>query len=335
MDNKYRLLGAIDALTEVDFDPWLIANNTGIGITSDRSLEFVVLDGNEPVGLAFTANDGNTFEFDVAVVSTHQGEGIGSALVDACIDMYDSENFDNDLTLETYVVNPAMRHILSKKGFEVSRIGGDSVYMVKPQELPDTTRLYHVTSADFDEFDLSYTKGQLGLHVGTLDQIQGIAEEFLDDEEDVFIFELDLDTSNPSQIVRLTDEGAWDSLAAVNCASKMLGVEMKLSGGENAIKKALSGKGVSIVRYLNSFEGDGARDSFILLDTSHIKAKAKHKIESEDELEAFVESRLDKEPILEANKNRFDVALKDALTKSVQKEDNQSSNKISRPSLSL
>lgn len=314
MNSNYRLVSAIEALTEVDFDPWLLANNIGIGISNVKSLEFVVMNEGEPVGLAFTSNDTTKIEFDIAVVKEHEGLGVGTALVDACIDAYEAENLEGGLTLEAYVVNPAMRHMLAKRGFEISSFSGDSVYMIKPERLSDSTRLYHVTSSDFDEFDLAFTKGQLGLHVGTIDQIGDIACGLLDDGEDVYVFELDLNTSDDSKIIRLTDQGAWDSLSAVSSASKMLGVDMKLSGGEKAIKSALKSKGVSLVRYQNAFEGNGTNDSFVVLDTGMIEAKQRCRINSEAELEEFVESRAEHEPEIAIESTSFEDALKKAIS---------------------
>ncbi|MDK9789840.1 GNAT family N-acetyltransferase [Vibrio sp. D431a] len=321
MDNNYTLVDAIEGLTVADFDPWMLANNAGIGITSDRTLQFVVLDDkDQAVGVGFSAVDGDKFEFDVAVMEGVQGGGIGTAIVDALIELYEQENIDGNLTLETYVVNPAMEHILKKKGFEVSRLAGDTVYMKKSDSLGNKTRLYHATSSDYDEFDLRFTTGQLGIHLGTLEQVREISEELLEDEGEVFLFEVDIDTSDISKIARLTDQGAWSSASALHCASRMLGAEVNVSGGEREMKSLLSSKGVKIVRYENAFEGNGTEDSFIVLDLSYIKGAAKHAFDNSFELDNFLEERAEHQPVLPPAPTRFENKLKRAIS-------SQSSNK--------
>ncbi|CAH7381645.1 hypothetical protein VCHA53O466_40432 [Vibrio chagasii] len=312
---RYRSLDAIEALTECDFDAWSMANDAGIGITSDRSLEFVVLCNGEAVGLAFVSNDGETYEFDIVVVPEHEGQGIGSHLVDVCVSDYRAAAVDENLKLETYVVNPAMEHMLSKRGFGITSIGREgSCYMKLEESLKASTRLYHVTSDDYDEFDLSCCQSQLGLHLGTLSQVEALGAELLEDGEDVFMYELDLDTSNASSVMRSIPVNSWDTASAIVAFNRSAGTDISFDipkgDIEGTIMDELAVLGVDTLRYKNTHDGEEVEDSFIALNVGKVIAKERHYITSECDLDEFIDSRRDCEPALSLS---FEAKLKGAI----------------------
>lgn len=114
-----------------------IAAARGIGVTRDRDLATVARGGNgEIVGGTFTAYDHQTgtYTFDVVVDKASENRGVGSALLDSVIELPDDiREMNPDATVRADVVSPAMRRMLERRGFRVTRrLHGDRVIM-EPQ----------------------------------------------------------------------------------------------------------------------------------------------------------------------------------------------------------
>lgn len=125
--NNITIIYALDEYSEVD--PTLnekatkIAKERKLGITRDRELKYVAMEEGEVVGAAWTAFDGENYEFDVAVAQGHDRKGIGRALVKAVIDERDfvCEGVEN-ATMLVPVTSPGMCRLLEKEGFIVTDV---------------------------------------------------------------------------------------------------------------------------------------------------------------------------------------------------------------------
>lgn len=109
-----------------------LARDRNIGLTRDRNLSLIARDENgEIIGGAYTSLENDEYTFDVIVSREAEGKGVGSKLLDKVINPELSMGFDiydiyPDLKVKVDVVNPSMKKMLEKRGFEVKdRIGQD------------------------------------------------------------------------------------------------------------------------------------------------------------------------------------------------------------------
>lgn len=92
-----------------------VAQEAGIGITRDRNIAYLAISEEQVVGVAWTAYDTDTYEFDVAVLPAWQGRGVGRQLLDLVVTPDDGD--DRDLDLTQRVVSPIMHQALAARGF--------------------------------------------------------------------------------------------------------------------------------------------------------------------------------------------------------------------------
>lgn len=102
-----------------------IARGRSLGITSDRVLQYVAMDQDQVVGGVWVAFDGDNYEFDVAVASGHERQGIGRKLTQAALaeravvtEGYD----DHPTTMLVPVTSWAMCRLLEKEGFIITDV---------------------------------------------------------------------------------------------------------------------------------------------------------------------------------------------------------------------
>lgn len=98
-----------------------IAKQRDLGITRDRELYMVAMDDDQVVGAAWTAFDGENYEFDVAVAPGHDRKGIGRALTRAAISerRFFTEGHE-DTTMLIPVTSLAMCRLLQQEGFVIT-----------------------------------------------------------------------------------------------------------------------------------------------------------------------------------------------------------------------
>ena len=117
-----------------------IARDRNLGITSDRELAFVAKDENgEIVGGAFISVDQDSYTFDVVVSKDVEGKGVGSKLLDAVIDPnktigYEFSEMYPNAKIKVDVVNPSMKKMLEKRGFQVEKQIGEGRWIMSPME---------------------------------------------------------------------------------------------------------------------------------------------------------------------------------------------------------
>jgi hypothetical protein len=135
-----------------------IARESGIGITSDRELSYLILDeNNKPVGAAWTAFDGENYEFDVAVTAKAKGLGFGTLLLDRVDEMPEEHAYDdNEPTMIQRVVNPVMHQALLRRGYMVTeRLGQDDHFMSPVKSLLPTLFEKHAKETAMVELIIS------------------------------------------------------------------------------------------------------------------------------------------------------------------------------------
>lgn len=120
--------------------------------------------------------------------------------------------------------------------------------------------VYHGSNAKFTRFDLSYTTGQLGFHVGTKEQAENIRTNVN------YVYALYASIKNP---IRLDDLGSWYGEHVVMMVNKAANLNLHLSASDRTIREALKRKGYDGVVYENRFEGDG--DSYIAFEPDQLK----------------------------------------------------------------
>ncbi len=128
---------------EVDYDKLealdKIAKSRDLGITRDREIHSVAVDNSgKVVGGAYTAYDGNNYTFDVVVDKSVEGNGVASKLLDYVAKIpYDILDQNPDATMIVDVVSPAMKHMLEKRGFKVTKQTGNERWeMTIPPSTP-------------------------------------------------------------------------------------------------------------------------------------------------------------------------------------------------------
>lgn len=100
-----------------------VAQAAGIGITRDRDVAYLALsDEGDVVGVAWTAFDRDTYEFDVAVLPAWQGHGVGRQLLDRVISPPDLGWNDEPVDMTQRVVSPIMLQALAARGFIVTDV---------------------------------------------------------------------------------------------------------------------------------------------------------------------------------------------------------------------
>ena len=126
---------------EIDYDAddavRKIARDRNIGLTSDRNLSLVARDEDgEIIGGAYTSLEDSKYTFDVIVSREAEGKGIGSRLLDKVINP-DYELYDTypDLKVEVDVVNPSMKKMLEKRGFQVMQRIGQERWIMSPEKI--------------------------------------------------------------------------------------------------------------------------------------------------------------------------------------------------------
>lgn len=103
-------------------DPWEVADEAGLYISSDKDVAQVAIVDDQIVGALFEAVDhvSVTYSADIAVLPEYQGRGIGSQLADATIDNFREYQADfEDLTMEIDAINPRAVEMLERRGAEV------------------------------------------------------------------------------------------------------------------------------------------------------------------------------------------------------------------------
>ena len=133
-----------DEFGEIDYDAEdavrKIARDRNLGITSDRELALVAKDENgEIVGGAFISVDQDSYTFDVVVSKDVEGKGVGSKLLDAVIDpnktiSYEFSEMYPNAKIKVDVVNPSMKKMLEKRGFQVEKQIGEGRWIMSPME---------------------------------------------------------------------------------------------------------------------------------------------------------------------------------------------------------
>lgn len=142
MKNNFTIVSPYDEFGEINYDlieqAEILAKKENIGITRDREINELVLNENEKViGASWISFDGSNYEFDVVVSNDYQHQGIGTTLVDSCIEKYDEyKSMYEDSTMNITVVSDIMISLLNKKGFQISeKIGNGFFKMNKDLEI--------------------------------------------------------------------------------------------------------------------------------------------------------------------------------------------------------
>lgn len=132
------ITSACDELGDID---WIleeaardIAIDRRLGVTSDRDLYCVAMEGDKVVGAAWTAFDGRNFEFDIAVAKGFDRKGIGRLLTQSAISQRSEfiEAYDN-VTMYIPVTSFAMCKLLQKEGFVVAGAPAKGFFIMGPE----------------------------------------------------------------------------------------------------------------------------------------------------------------------------------------------------------
>lgn len=112
-----------------------IAKDRNLGITRDRELQYIAMREDRIVGAAWTAFDGENYEFDVAVAQGFERNGIGKALVESVIADrgFICEGRD-DATMLIPVTSPSMRKLLEGQGFIITDIPRKGFITMGPKD---------------------------------------------------------------------------------------------------------------------------------------------------------------------------------------------------------
>ncbi len=132
---------------------------------------------------------------------------------------------------------------------------------------------FHSTQKKFDSFSNAFTRGQLGVHLGTRDQ----AEWRLGDEPGYLLRV----SANVSNLIRLRDMGGWYGKGFVEqLNNNPLTKNLKWHGsmGDNSIRAQLRSLGYDGVIYLNNHEGEERADSIIVFDAAKLHILSSERI---------------------------------------------------------
>jgi GNAT superfamily N-acetyltransferase len=111
---------------------YTLAKDSGLNILRDKDPACYALDGERVVGCLFVTDSNQKFSFDIAVDPKFRNKGIGTKLIDMGIQEYEQrkEAFD-DYSYSLDVINPSMKKILERKGFQVDEDLGNRWVMSK------------------------------------------------------------------------------------------------------------------------------------------------------------------------------------------------------------
>lgn len=114
----------------------IIARQRNLGITRDRVLQFVAMDGEQVVGGAWVAFDGDNYEFDIAVDPRFERQGIGRQLTQAAIAERSevTEGYGNDSTMLVPVTSWSMCRLLEKEGFILTDVPQKGFFTMGPKD---------------------------------------------------------------------------------------------------------------------------------------------------------------------------------------------------------
>lgn len=151
------------------------------------------------------------------------------------------------------------------------------------------TTLYHATNADYENFDLNYTTSEIGIHLGTLEQANNVADKFIksDKKEKIFILKVECDFKNP---LRLEDFGNWESFQMILQINQRTNLKLKTNLTDKQVRKALIKIGYDSIVYENDFEGEG--DSYIsLIPQKQTKIVLKKEIHKQISASEFINQK--------------------------------------------
>jgi ribosomal protein S18 acetylase RimI-like enzyme len=103
-------------------DPWKVVFAVNLGVSSRKEFYAGHLFNGQLVSALFVAPTyDECFSFDVAVLPEHQAKGLGAELVDEAIEVFEEYELfkDEDFEYCVHVVNPYMKSLLERKGFQV------------------------------------------------------------------------------------------------------------------------------------------------------------------------------------------------------------------------
>ena len=107
----------------------------GIGISKYKLPVLIAVEGGTLKGVVWGVWGGAEFNFDIAVSKDSRNTGIANLLIDATVDLYESEKWDyseaygEDPKITATVVNPIVVRMLLKRGFTIDREIGSEVFM--------------------------------------------------------------------------------------------------------------------------------------------------------------------------------------------------------------
>lgn len=199
-------------------DPWALARRVRIGVSSRYEFKSGHLYQGKLVSALFVPEHaGSCFSFDIVVDPQHQAKGLGSALVDMAIAIYesyksyadminpyedvddDSEDMDDDSEDIGYdycvhVVNPHMKTILERKGFVVYETGhNETEWLMRP--LRSNPKVFHGGSVETTQLETCWMA-----HAGA-NQQEGVGIYFTNDMTIAqrygrFVVETDIDLND-------------------------------------------------------------------------------------------------------------------------------------------
>lgn len=98
-----------------------------VSCPDDAILHGVIFDeNNQIVGASWSDAPVDSFNFHVAVSTTHQGAGLGSLLTDLALEAYHTTTMFKQLPLHVCVVHEKMYRALKKRGMKVISNNSDS-----------------------------------------------------------------------------------------------------------------------------------------------------------------------------------------------------------------
>lgn len=105
---------------DLEGDPYDIAKDSGIYVSSDKDIRFVAVDNSDNiVAAAFVGSDSNEYTSDIVVSRNARKQGLGTKLLDETISDFRSEqDMFPDRVYRADAVNPTMARMMKKRGFE-------------------------------------------------------------------------------------------------------------------------------------------------------------------------------------------------------------------------